>query len=95
MMFLTDDAGDEVVERNAPNVHEIRQSYGTRVALSSGDHFWVEADRQGVLNVLNRWVPGAPFNFVGIGVRTVNPAQIAQLTYGPIPSTEPFETLEN
>lgn len=71
-----------------PNVHEIRQTFGTRVQLSSGDTFWIEGlapERVEHLLGNSRWKTFS-------SGRTVRVAQVVQLTYGPIPSTEPVET---
>jgi len=66
------------------------QATGTRVALSSGDVFWVEgrspervSDYFG-LSAAKRFPSG----------RVVYTRHVVQLTYGPIPSTEPTEKFE-
>lgn len=62
---------------------------GVRVALSSGDFFYVDA----TLDVLVNWL-FEPEGVVRVGGRYVNPQQIAQLTVVDVPSVEIPETLK-
>lgn len=52
---------------------------GTRVSLSSGEFFFVDAEPEEVQERLDCWVPGKPFHLVRIGGRIVNPIQVAQI----------------
>lgn len=61
---------------------------GTRVALASGDHFYVDALMDDVVGVLSAG------GLVALGRRYVNPALVAQLTFERIPSIEIPERLE-
>jgi hypothetical protein len=69
------------------------QSLGTRVALSSGDVFYVAASLDAVEGVVlkSQAMRGC---MVRIGSRSVNGNQVAQLTFGVVPSIETAETLE-
>ena len=68
---------------------------GVRVSLSSGDHFYVDAE---FIKVAHRlFGNGRVFPcLIPVGNRHVNPVQVAQLEYHrEIPSVEVVETLED
>lgn len=60
---------------------------GVRVALSSGDVFWLDCTLDDAQYALNC---GAlqDLALMNVADRVINPRQIAQLTYEPVPSIE-------
>ena len=60
---------------------------GVRVALSSGDLFWLDCSLPEAMRALRG------DELIEIGGRAVNPSQVAQLTIEPIPSIESPERL--
>lgn len=55
---------------------------GIRVALSSGDMFWLDCNLEEAMRALKG------DGLIEIGGRAVNPAQVAQLTIEHVPSVE-------
>lgn len=66
---------------------------GVRVALSSGDVFWVDATLDEMISLLHRSA-SAHAPVVMVGGRAVNYRQVAMLTYEQIPSIEVYERLK-
>jgi hypothetical protein len=60
---------------------------GIRVALSSGDVFWLDCDLSQAMSALRG------DEMIEVGGRAVNPVQVAQLTIEQVPSIESPERL--